>query len=87
MVAWRNATFNPVTGGLAADTIISNNRTDITVWAVDPSTGLALPTFGSWTFKGSWCKGLSDIPFDYSSGEPIICTATMEYLVIDDTIL
>jgi hypothetical protein len=85
-VTWRNSIQNIASGSVGTDTLASNNRTDVTVWAVDPS-GVPIPNFGSWTFKGAWCKGVGDVSFDYTSGDPITTTITMGYMNMDDTLL
>lgn len=85
-ISWRNAIANPVSGSIGPDNSLNNNRTDVTVWAVDPS-GVPIPNFGNWTFKGAWCKGVGSVNFDNASGDPIVTTITMGCLTMDDTLL
>ena len=85
-VAWRNLIQNPKTGKVALDQPLMNNRTNITVKALN-ADGTSLAGFEKWTFVGCWCKGVGDIAFDYTSGDPLTLTITMGIHLIDDTIL
>jgi len=83
LILWKNAVSNQVSGAVGADNPLSNNRANISVWAVTP-TGIPIPGLGSWTFKGCFPQNVGDVSFDYTSGDPITVNVTMGFLVMDD---
>lgn len=85
-VAWKNAVANSSTGVIGNDGTGNVFRTPITIWAVD-SDGTKVNGFGQWDFKGCFVQNVGDISFDYTSGDPIMCTITMGFLKLDDTLL
>lgn len=85
-VAWKNAVANSYTGVIAPDNISSNFRVPIDVWAVD-SNDDPIPNFGKWSFKGCYVSNVGDIALSYDSGDPIICTVTMNFLGLEDNVL
>jgi len=86
LVAWKNKVANSYTGVIAPDNVLSNNRVNMTVWAVTPEN-IPIPGFGSWNFKGCFPMTVGDISFDYSSGDPIIVNVTFGFLALDDNII
>ncbi|MFW6225378.1 MAG: hypothetical protein ACOC3V_00300 [bacterium] len=83
LVLWKNAIANSITGIVSNDELGDNNRINLTAWAVQPD-GDAIPNFGKWLFKGAWISNIGDVGFDYTTGDPIVVTATFNCLGIDD---
>lgn len=78
--SWKNTIANTRLGFMAPDELFSFRR-PITVITTDPN---GTPTSGKWVFEGSWIKTLGDVGFDYTSGEPIMVTATFGFQVMND---
>jgi len=86
LILWKNAVANSYTGVIGPDNLLSNNRVNITAWAVTPEN-LPIPSFGNWNFKGCFPMTVGDVGFDYSSGDPIIVNVTFGFLAMDDNII
>ena len=85
-IAWKNLVANSSTGVMMSDGDLNPLRVGITVWPTD-GDGEAIAGIKQWTFKGCFVQNVSDISFDYTSGDPIMVTITMGYLKMDDTLL
>ena len=83
-VNWKNAVINPYTGVIGTDDVILNNRTSVVIYPVTPSSD-KIENFNPWRFKGCFVQTVGEIPFDITSGDPIICSITMGFLGIDDS--
>jgi len=81
LVAWKNAVSNTKTGVMMPDT--GGLRVPITVYPVTPE-GDKITGFGEWLFEGCCPTNISDIGYDYSSGDPITVTVTMSFLAMND---
>lgn len=85
-VAWKNAVANSYSGDIGFDGAATPNRIPITVWAVD-GDGSRPTGLGVWTFEGCYVTNISEISLDYTSGDPITTSVTMNFLRMNDTAL
>ncbi len=83
---WKNAVANSATGVIASDGIGNAFRVPITVWATD-GNGIKISGFGQWSFAGCFLQNLGEISLDYTSGDPIMLTVTIGYMLMDDTLI
>lgn len=79
-VAWKNAVANSSSGVIGPDEL----RVPITVWAVS-GDGAKPSGLGQWTFDKCFVSNIGDVGFDYTSGDPITVTVTMNFLKMNDT--
>lgn len=82
--AWKNAIANSYSGAIGPDGGETNFRVPISVWAVD-GNGLSPGGLGVWRFEGCYITELGSVGFDYTSGDPITVSVTMNYLRLNDT--
>lgn len=79
--AWWQYEMNSDNGAMAEDvgavTGTSNIRTDIQVRIVDSNN---ITTSEGWKFEKCYLKGLSGIDFDVTSGDPLMCTCTWNFV-------
>jgi len=81
LLAWWQYICNSNTGAIAEDvgavTGTSNIRTDIFVKTIDTQ---GLVTNSGFKFEKCWIKSLSDLSYDVTSGEPLICNITWSFV-------
>lgn len=85
-VAWKNAVANTYSGEIGSDGPNSDIRVPISVWAVG-GDGLRPSGVGVWRFEGCYPTSVGEVSFDYTSGDPITVSVTMNYLRLNDVSL
>lgn len=85
-VTWKNAIANTYSGEIGYDGANTPLRTPISVWAVS-GDGLRPSGLGVWRFEGCFPTAVGEVGFDYTSGDPITVSVTMNYLRLNDVSL
>jgi hypothetical protein len=89
LIEWQKLVQDPNTGAIGADNLIESYRMPfLTVAPSSPGVAVALPEgVNQWTFRGVYPKAVPEIPFDFSSGDPIKLSVTMGMLSLDNSAL
>ncbi len=83
---WKNIIADTRLGTMSPDSLkgASLIRVPVTVISTDAN---GLPTGGKWVFEGAFISQLGEVAFDYTTGDPITVSATMNFMVMQDTFL